>query len=134
VGLWFDPLRSLDLSGGVLLAAMHRVHVTGDVHRKKESPLALRTLEILTLASRSGAPSRGGGLHLIDSLYAIAYVRQCPPNVGEQLALSISEATLQGLYGFLLLRNAVKRRQHYVDPGHEQVSPFDQEAFPRSVH
>lgn len=65
------PLRSLDLSWGSLLAAMHRVHVTGDVHRKKESSFALRTFEVLPhprLAPPPGATSKGGGLNLIESL------------------------------------------------------------------
>jgi hypothetical protein len=30
-----------------LLATVHGIHVTGDVHLKKEAPFALRTLEIL---------------------------------------------------------------------------------------
>ena len=51
------PLHSLDLLRVLLLAAVHRVHVTGDVHLKKEAPLALRTLEVLAFAPSPGSTS-----------------------------------------------------------------------------
>jgi len=55
-----DALRSLDPLRGSLLA-MHRVHVSGNVHLKEEPPPALRTLEILPLASPPCATRRTYG-------------------------------------------------------------------------
>ena len=92
------PLRSLELSWASLLAAMHRVHVMGERARNR-------------IARSSRYPTR------------IA-----PAQCRRSLALVVSEATFKGRYSFLLLRNAVKRRQNYVDPGRERVSSFDLES------
>lgn len=50
-----NSLRSLDLPCVSLLPAMHGVQVKGNVHRKEEAPVTLRTLEILALALAPGA-------------------------------------------------------------------------------
>src|SRR5258705_13493369 len=61
-------LRRLDLLCVWLLATVHGVQMTGNVNLKKESPFALRTLEILTLAPSPGATNGWSGLNLTDPL------------------------------------------------------------------
>jgi len=92
------------------LAAVHGVHVTGDVHLKKEAAFAFWTLEILAHARLPVSTSGRSDLGLVQSGESITDACECPRDIVHQPPLSIREATFNGLEGFPLLHNAMKRR------------------------
>jgi hypothetical protein len=86
-------LCSLDLLCVSLLAAVHGVHVTGDVHLKKEAAFAFWTLEILAHARFPVSTSGRSDPGLVQSGESIADACECPRDIVHQPPLSIREAT-----------------------------------------
>ena len=86
-------LCSLDLLCVSPLAAVHGVHVTGDVHLKKEAPFAFWTLEILAHPRLALSTTGRRDLSLVQSGESITDAGECPRDIVHQPPLSIREAT-----------------------------------------